>query len=462
MNKGLLLIVIVCALFAVSSARPLMFYASQSDAFFGLSFGWNGVALAFATYLKGQSNHRVRFFGVNHVNETLTGAWIMHQNQTRIATLQVNVRATDRYFIGDVRLNDTIFDLMLQEKIYVTVASSLHRNGSITGNLICKPHTGISFLDAGQVVTGSTSTSIGLGFASIDITALQTNTTSLDIITQDTQVATTSLFNGRVVHNSTGSTFVTVNGPANRTQTNTAIATASLSGFFNDGKFTNISINDNFLYIDNGLLYYLVDGTLGQIRGQIYPLVTYTRRAVPYKLITTAGTSRVSNVTRFSSLRFSNQLGNDKNPNSYVTCLTDPTDFNYAGLFYFPAGTNRKNFELVRGVSLEINAKVTGDTTGTWSIEFFDSTTGLFITTATLKSSNFANWFAAYVDYFYSSTSEFATNRKAFVIRVSTFGNKANSQLNLDLFGLRYWVPSSFTNGVWRQVVKLFQLLPAI
>jgi hypothetical protein len=295
----------------------------------------------------------------------------------------------------------------------------------------------------------------------VNVFAIESNSTSLDIVTQDTEVATTSLFNGRVVHNSTGSTFVTMNGPANRTETNTAIATASLSGTFNDGKFNNVSTNDNFLYIDDGLLYYLVDGTAGQIRGQIYPLVTYTRRQVPFKVRTTAGTTRVSNVTGFSTLRFANQAGANKNLNSYITLSTDSNN-EYQGLFYYKSATNRKNFELVRGLSLELNAKVTGSTAGTWNIEFFDSTTGLFITTATLKSSNFANWFPGYVDYFYSSTAEFANNRKEFIIRVSTTGNTAASQLNLDLFGVRYWIPGSFTNAVWRQAVKLLLTLPAV
>jgi hypothetical protein len=450
MNKALLFFVALWALVALSSARPLMFFADQTDAPFGLTNGWSGIATAWTTLAKGQNNHRVRFYGVNRVNETLTDAWINYANGTIIEHLAVTTNSSLRYFLGDYRMNATVWDLLTHEELYVTVASTNHKSGAITGYFRCRPYQGVSVLTAGQVVgASSTSAAVGLGWASLDVSTIFA--LPQDILAQDTSIEANTRFNGRVLHGDTGATAVTFNGPANTSETATALATATLYGVTLDGKFTNVTVDADYYSIASGNTYFQVSGTSGIIRGQIYPLLSPTRRAIPYGADTVNGAT-VLPIGGFSTLRYANQQGAERNPNSFVSLVStaNPTNFTYLGVFYLKSATNKRNFDLVRALTLEMNAKISG--TGTWLFEVFDSTTGEFLPVGTLTTAD--DWTPAYVESWSFDTSDYANTRHQLVVRVSV-NSAVQSTLYLDLFGVRSWIPSSLSNQVLKVSVKL-------
>jgi hypothetical protein len=445
MNKGLILIIALCALFAIASARPLVFYADQTDSFFGIANGWNGVATAFATRRKGQNNHRVRFFGTNHITEKLTDAWLMFANGTVIADLQISTNDADRYFLGDVTFNETYFGYLLDEKIYATVASANHTTGAISGYFRSKPHSGVAYIDSSQELGTSTSTGVGYAWAALSTSA---TTTPQDILDQDAQILADTTFNGRIVHNNTGTTSITFNGVANTTQVGAVLATATLTGLFSDGKFNLVTPNELFYALDTGDTYYEVIGSSGNIRGQIYPLVSPSRRYAPYRLDQINGATSGSAAT----LRHANLVGSENNPNSYVACTSTGSDdlFTYTANFYFPGGTSRNNFEIVRGYTIEFNLRIEGE--ASWFFEIFDASTQTFLPLGTIE--DIPVWTPMYVDYFPTTVAELVSNRKYLIIRVST-SDDTTSVLQLDLFSIREWVPSSLSNQFWKAITKI-------
>jgi hypothetical protein len=458
MNKVIILLVALWAFIAIANARPIMFFADQTDAPLGLSLGYNGIAYAWTTYKKGQSNYRIRFFGTNHINESLTDAWINFANGTIIEHLAVNIDQNYRYFLGDLRTNFSIFNHLLREEIYVTVASEGHSNGTITGYFRCRPHSGIAIVDANQVVEGSASFASGIAWASIDISTIHSLPT--DILDQVASIEANSLFNGRVLHNDTNVTSITFNAPANFSVSAPALATATLSGVYNDGKFTDVTVDPDFYSIDTYESYYEVNSATASnnIRGNIYPVLTPSRRRVPFEADTVSGTT-IYPGAGFGTLRWANQEGSEANANSYMTLRSEDIGgtFVYVGVFKFHAATNKKNFELVRALTTEINARIQG--TGTWVIEFFDATEGQFIPLCTLSDTTFGGWTAAYQDNWDFAVSDYSSTRHQLNVRVSV-SSSVQSTLYLDLFAVRSWVPGSGSNQALKSVVQFLNTYP--
>lgn len=453
MNKGLLLLVALMALVAFSSARPLMFYADQTDAPLGLAFAWAGVTFAYTTTMKGTNPHRVRFFGVAHVNETLTDAWIGDKNGTIIQHLAVSTNSSNPYILADYRMNDSVWSLMTHEELWVTIATANHPNGSVTGYFRCRPYQGISFLDAFQVVgANSTSNAAGLGWASIDIPTIFS--LPQDILSQDLSIETSASFSGRVIHGADNATAIGFFGPANASETGALLATASLyNAPTNDGRWSNVTITPDFLDIAYDLTYFQVTALAGDIRGQVYALLTPSRRQIPYAVDTVNGVTTVP-AAGFSTLRYANQEGNEHNSNSYVTCMAtaNPNNFTYLAVYTFKSATNKKNRDLDRAITVEMNALITG--TGTWLFEIFDATLGEFLPMGTLSDSDTSSWTPAFIDNFSFDTPQYANNRTQMIIRVSV-DSGVDTSLLLDLFGIRSWTPSSTTNQGVRFIVKI-------
>jgi hypothetical protein len=452
--KVLILLCALMAFVAFANARPIMFFADQTDAPFNISNGWSGIAYAWATFKKGQDYHRLRIFGTNHINETLTDSWIAYENGTIIDHLAVNTNSADRYVLGDVRVGFDAFEALLNEKLYLTVASSGHKNGSIKGHFRCRPHQGLAFLTADQVISGSNSSAVGFGWAAIDVSTILS--LPQDVLAQDASIDANSKFTGRVLHNATNVTAVTFNAPATTAQTAPTLATATLSGVYSDAHFSNVTVDPDFYSIDTAEAYYLVAAAAGNIRGQIYPLLTPSHRKIPISVDTVAGSTALPGAG-FGTLRYANQEGSERNPNSYITfnAQANPTNFTYIGVIYFQAATNKKNFELVRALTVEMNGRISG--TGTWLFEFFDATTGEFIPAATWSTAN--NWTPAYIDYWQYSVHEFANSRQQLVMRVSVNSASATS-LSLDLLGVRSWTPWAGSNFVLKGTVKFLNTYP--
>jgi len=360
--------------------------------------------------------------------------------------------------LGDLRVNGSIFHELLREEIYVTVASEGHSNGTITGYFRCRPHSGIAILDSTQVLAGSVSTGSGIGWASIDISTIHSLPT--DILDQVASIQANSLFNGRVLHNDTNVTAITFNAPANFSVTAPALASATLSGVYNDGKFTDVTVDPDFYSIDTYESYYEVASATASnnIRGNIYPVLTPSRRRIPYNVQTVSGTT-IYPGAGLGTLRWANQQGSDSNSNSYITLRSEDIGgtFTYIGLFTFPAGTNNKNFELVRALTTEINARIQG--TGTWLLEFFDDVTSTFIPVCTLSDTTFGGWTAAYQDNWDFAVSDYSSTRHQLSVRVSV-ATTVQSTLYLDLFAVRSWVPGAGSNQALKSVVQFLNTYP--
>jgi len=458
MNKVIILLVALWALIAFANARPIMFFADQTDAPLGLSLGYSGIAYAWTTIKKGQSNYRIRFFGTNHIAEKLTDAWIGYQNGTIISHLAVSTDDASRYVLGDLRVNFTVIDALTTEQLYITVASEDNDNGTITGYFRCRPHSGIAVVDALQVVEGSASQGVGLGWAEITVSTI--HALPADILDQVASIDANSLFYGRVLHNNTNTSSVTFNAPANSSVSTTALATANISGVYSDAHFSGVAVDPDFYSIDTYESYFEVNSAVASnnIRGNIYPVLTPSRRRVPYQVDTVSGTT-IYPGAGLGTLRWANQEGSKTNANSYITLQSESISgtFSYIGVFTFHAATNKKNFELVRALTVELNARI--QNTGTWTFEFFDSTYATFIPVGTLSDATVSSWTPTYIDNWDFGVSDYANSRREISMRVST-SSTVQTTLYLDLFAIRSWVPGSGSNQALKSVVQFLNTYP--
>lgn len=397
------------------------------------------------------------FFGGVTINETLVDAWINYKNGTIIQHLAVTTNSSNPYFLADYRMNETVWDLLTHEELYVTVASTSHETGSITGYFRCRPYQGISYISAAGELTSSSNPHDAIGWASLEVSTIFS--LPQDILEQDTSIEANTRFNGRIVCTDNTVTSFTFNGPANESESALALTsvTPTTNTLTSTGKFTNVTIDADFYSIATGQTYFQGISTKGNIRGQIYALLTPTRRSIPYSVDTVNGNTVVP-TAGFRTLRYANQQGSERNPNSYVSLVSsaNPTNFTYLAVFYLKAATNKKNFDLVRAITVEMNARIVG--TGTWLFEVFDSTSGEFLPIGTLTTAD--TWTPAYIDSWSFDTSDYANTRQQLVLRVSV-NSAVQSTLNLDLFGVRSWVPSSNTNQAWKFLAKSFDAQPA-
>jgi len=461
MNKILLFLVALVLFVALAQARPIMFIASQTDGIFSITNGWVGVSYAYVTIGKGQDLNRIRIFGLSNINETYTGAWINYANGTIIAQIAFGLTTSERYYLGDLRLNDTIFTAFLNNEIYLTVASASHTKGSISGYFQCKPHIGFAHLNSLQFNNSggiSTTKNYGYGYAQIYV-GVQTTGLPNDILAQDEDIASTSVFQGSIVYNGsfTGASF---NGPANASETASALATGTIhntSFSINYASWSNVTINSDFYSIDTGDTYYELNSTSGDIRGQVYPLVSPTRRAIPFAINTVDGNTTLP-TGGFATLRYANQEGTEKNFNSFARfeAVSDGTNFTYLSVVSFQRSTNKKNNNIMRALTLEMNLRIIG--TGTWFFEFYDPTLQEFIPAGTISSASV--WTPAYIDNYQVAVSEYPNNRGVINVRVSTSSDVATT-LWVDLMGLRGWIPSSNSNKYFKDLVKVDLALPA-
>jgi len=444
----------------------------------GVPSYWAGISYAWTTMMKGNNDHRVRFFGLHTINQTATDAWLSFANGTIIDHLAVAQLPAYQYITADYRMNDTIFAYLLSEGVFLTIASESFSSGAVTGFFMCRPNSGVAILTAASVPTGSTSTAVGMGWAEVLISDILN--LPQDILAQDNAIANSLSFNGRIITNSSAPTAASFNGPANLTSTAAILASASsITSYFydcsadrscapkgtivNDNNivFSNITVTSAFAAINVAQTYYQVTDAFGGIRGQVYPLVTPTRRSIPYAVDSVLGTTVVP-IGGFSTLRYANQEGNENNKNSYLSATaaqaTSGSNFTYQALFHFQGATNRHNFEIVRGYTVEMNVRISG-AGAPWLFELFDSTTSTFIPIGTITTAN--SWTPAFVDYYQFDVSNFVNIKGQLTVRVSV-NSAIQTSLAFDLFGVRAWTPNSVTNGFFKDFVKILDKYPGV
>jgi len=459
MNKTFLLLVVVFfGLVALSSARPLLFIADQT-AIANTTSTWSGVVFGWASAVKGETNHRLRVIGNSNINDQLTAAWLTWANGTVIANLSIAESKSDHYILGDVRLNSTVWNYVLAENVYVRVATSKFPKGAITGVLVSRAGMAVAFLDGSQILNGSSSTSVGLGYTYLYSDAFFT-TRPLDLLAQNAAVDAGVKFFGRIVQNVSSPTTATFNGPANTTSSAPVLASLTVNGSI-AVVTTQPNITSDFLSPETAEAYYLVSSTSrpsGDIRGQLYPLLARTHRKIPNQVDTVSGQTTIP-VAGLGTLRYPNQEGVEKNFQSFVACQATQAsagaNFTYEGVFKLPASTIRRNFGTVRGLIMELNLRSFGGST--WLFEWFDSTTGLFIPAATYNDTT--QWNAGLVYNLDPTVADYANNRAVMAVRVSTSWPTSTS-LWIDLLGVRAYQPTGLTNPIIKNIMKQLLLLP--
>jgi hypothetical protein len=457
-----ILLLALCALFAVCSARPIIFVAQELGSnLANVTNGWSGITMVLSTLTKGRLNHRLRFYGTDNINDTLSKAWLTFTNGTIIANLNVSTNASSHYINGDIRVNETIYFYLLNDQLGVVVASKKFPKGAIAGTLHAKPNTAVTFLNGAQVVpTPVSSNALGLGFTYL----ADPSPLPLDLVTQTNLVLNNASFTSRVLYfHVTNATTITFNAPANFTQTAPVLATLT-----NDARFSAFlngfqPVTSDFYSQQFELAYLQVNSQAnpnGAIRGQLYPTTSRTRRQPPYAVETIEGNTDAQN--GLNTLRFSNQQGKENNPGSYVSLQATQAsngtgNYTYQGFFKFNAPASRRNFDGIRGYTVDLNLRQFGNPSP-WQFDFFDASTGIHVPFATFASPGL--WTNGFADYFNSDASTFPNNRGQLIIRV-TVNSASPTSLFIDLFGLRSYVSDSDTNLIVKPIILNAQLLPS-
>lgn len=406
--------------------------------------------MAWVTSTKGANNHRLRVYAIANINEDITAGWLTYANGTIVVTLKISAKGG--YTTGDLRVNATVAHALATEKLVVIIASKSFPLGAVGGFLWSRPGQTISVLSAPQVVgSASTSSSVGLGLTYLTSTALVTGL-PLDLVQQDQAFINGLVFSANVIFNiSSGVTTVTYNGPANSTTTGPVLVTLTNGNSAALAKnFTNITAD--FFASQFALTYLQVNTATfpnGAIRGAALPLLARTRRAIPYSVETLAGTFSAPN--GLDTLRYPNQEGNEKNFGSFVsltsTQATPGSNFTFSALFKFPAAASRRNLDLIRALRIELNLRLFG--VATWEFDWFNAATGGYVAAATFSTTG--QWTSGFADYTATDANTFSNNKEQLIVRVSV--NAATvSTLWIDLFGIRSYEPSSFTNQALKPI----------
>lgn len=458
-----LLLIALVALVAVVETRPIIYFARQTDSEATSSNGWYGNVISYVTLAKGRNNHRLRLYGLHNINETVTGAWLTFSNGTKITEIGISESdsASDgRYIVGDVRLNQTIVDFLLDSSLHVTVYSESFEDGAISGVFRSRPNTAVTRLTGDGVVPSVDTEATGFGYAFL--ADPDESTLPLDLILQTSLLLNNATFDAQIIHNVTSAVDATFNAPSNDTATGAVLATIPNAATEGANVVSGFSpVTSDFYSQQLSLAYLQVNSAAnptGEIRGTLLPTLGRTRRAVPTTSDTISGVTSAPN--GFSTLRFANQQDNERNDNSFISLTTSADtsgNFTYQGFFTFKAAASRRNFNNIRGLVLELNLRQFG--AATWAFDFYDSSSGEYVETATFSTPGL--WTAGYSDYFSSDVHEFNNNRGQLVVRITTTST-TSSTLWVDLFAVRSYVPTSTTNQIVREFILETSLLSSV
>jgi len=461
MSRAILFLTFIFCAFAIVSASPFIYVADQTGATLGNSNSWYGFVFAYIVAHKGTPKYRVRIYGENNINDTVTRAYVQTAgNATNPAQIVVSLntsigRSNLNYIVGDVFINSTIWQYWKYHQLFVSVASAQFPNGSISGRLTSRPFQAITLMSPRSVV-GANVSSLATGIGGIAMASVNEilGTLPTDLIQQDITYLSTLITAGRIIHNVSNATSATWNGPAGTNGTAVALNTFSTVGgsFFLNGTAGNIT---EAFWLSQGITYLSVQSSSfpgGEIRGQLIPTTQARRKQIPVSITNIYGTSSGS----FATLRHANQAGFANHPGSYIRLTpgnVGGSTFQYQGIFNIRTRITKQNTDGVRGFVMEANLRGQGQT---YLFEILNANNGTYLTLGTFNGT--ISWTPVFSTHFYYDAANYIDARGYMRIRVSSVGPRV---LLVDQLSLRIYHTRALGAQVLRAYTKFLQHLPS-
>jgi len=454
----LLFLVVLGALVALSSARPIVFVVDQVNT----TTKYSGVGMAWGTHVQGKNDYRLRVFGLHNISgDTVTGAFLVTFTQV-IQPLKISP-ANGGYYVADIRFNSTVWNWLLQEQVGITVTTQKFPVIAITGALVCRVNLALTILNGAGVVPSSSVQAVGIGLSYIG-NSFVLNPTASELITVDTGFLVAYNYYAHIVYtpiaNVTGASY---NGPSNVTSTGPVIAPlqANSTYAFSSNPAVQISffaqntVKGSYLQVSSSA------APNGAIRGNLVPLVTQGRRHVPFSVTQVYGNTQAPN--GYATLQRASQVGHNNHPAAYIAlqatqAVAGTGNFTYQGVFNFMSSTRKQNVGSIRALIIELNIRISGGGNSVWIFEWFNFVQSSWVLGAQF-SVNSGIWTAGFIPYTNATTAyQLASSRAITQVRI-TCNNGTPTKLLVDLFGIRGAYINSGTNGVVKKVIKLLPQL---
>jgi len=379
------------------------------------------------------------------VSSAIIKVTVVTQAGLLIGTLKWNNTLSTRlqYIYGTIQVNSSQSLNLFRDKIGVLVYTSAYPTGAIGGLFYLRPYSFLAALSYGNVVgaTNATNNDLGLGLVEIYPTA---TTFPTDIVQADNLFLNTLTIAGKIVHDVANATSASL---YYGDLTENGVPLNTFSSAYQSYNLVNGTLNFStigFLYaIPSDAYLQVTSGPFpgGDIRGQMYPLVTPRRKIVPLSFTSTNGTL----TGQLASLYRATQYGNNNNKNSYVTL--NPVGSSFDGYFLFQLPIAKGNLEDIRMFTLNLNARATDG--ATWTIYYYNYFSSAYELYATFTSSN---WQLAFLDNYDYVTFNYISSNGYMRIRLTA--TAATVPLALDEFTIRAWTPNDAANSYFRSIIR--------
>jgi len=441
---GILVIVLAC-LVMLTQARPAIFVAELRDAYVNQSNNWSGVAMAFTTHKGAHYGNRLSIFGAVTVSSAIIKVTLVTQTGQFIGNLKWNNTLSShlQYVFGAIQVNSSSTLSLLRDQLGLIIYTTAYPTGAVGGLFYLRPYTFMAAMSYGNVVGAGNATNNDLGLGLVNIYPSAT-TFPTDIVQADNTFLSTLVVAGRIVYDASNVTSGTLS--YGQYGVNGATLNTFTAGYYSY-VLTNGSVNlttISYLYNNPSQGYLQINSGAfpnGDVRGQLYPLVTPRRRVVPTSFTPTTG----SITGNLASLYRATQYLNNNNKNSYVSL--NPTNGSFDGYFLYQLPFNKVNLEDVRMFTLNMNARATDGST--WSIYYYNYFSSAYELYATFTSKT---WQLAFLDNYDYVTFNYISSNGFMRIRVTS--TAATVPLSLDEFTIRPWAPSVEANSYFRSVIR--------
>jgi hypothetical protein len=401
--------------------------------------------MAFATHHGAHYSNRLAIFGAVTVSSAIIKVTLVTTTGVVVGNLKWNntLSARLQYIYGTIQVNSSYTLNLIRDQLGLLVYTTAYPTGAIGGLFYLRPYSFLAALSYGNVVgaTNATNNNIGLGLVNIYPSA---TTFPTDIVQADTVFLNTLIIEGKIVHDVANATGAALYYGA---FDETGAVLNSFAPAFNSYNLNNGTLNFStisYLYKIPSDAYLQVTSSAfpnGDVRGQMYPLVTPRRKTTPLSFTATTGTL----TGNLASLYRATQYGPNDNKNSYVTLTPNAGAFD--GYFLYQLPFNHGNLEDVRMFTLNMNARATDGST--WTIYYYNYYSSAYETYGTFTS---ARWQLAFLDNYDYVTFNYISSNGYMRIRITATG--ATVPFELDEFTIRAWAPDNEANYYLRSVIR--------